>query len=115
VDGILDVAHRTGADLIVVGSRRLSGVARLLFGSTTERLLRRSPVSVLVAPADWIPPDVDALDSSANPARTLADILGSGVEIVRGANGSAAHPIAYRALSAAAVPILLQVVESVFG
>ena len=51
VDAILEVAHRHTADLVVVGSHGLSGAARLVFGLTTEELLRRSPVSVLVAPA----------------------------------------------------------------
>jgi nucleotide-binding universal stress UspA family protein len=115
VDVILEVAHQTGADLIVVGSRRLWAVERLVFGSITERLLRRSDVSVLAAPADWVPPDAGVSTPSASGPRTLAAVLGSWIEVVRGANGSSAQPIAYRALSAAAVPILMQVVESVLG
>ena len=87
----------------------------LVFGSTTERLLRRSDRSVLVAPADWMPPDADALNASANDAGPLASVLGSCIQVVRVANGSAAGSIAYRALSAATVPILMQVVETVLG
>ena len=115
VDVILDVAHQHDADLIVIANRRISRLERFVFGSTTERLLRRSDRSVLVAPADWMPPDAEALDASAKDAGTLASVLGSCIQVVRGANGSAAGSIAYRALSAATVPILMQVVESVLG
>lgn len=107
VDVILDVARRQGADLIIVGDRQMSRVERLVFGSTTERLLRRSDVSVLVAPAGWTPPDAEAGDAAA--------VLQSRVEVVRGAIGSDARRIAYRALSAATMPLLMQVVESVLG
>ena len=47
---ILDVAHRHGADLVVVGGRGMSGAERMVFGSTTDELVRRADVSVLVAP-----------------------------------------------------------------
>jgi len=102
VDVILDVAHRHRADLIVIDSERLSIAERLLFGSTTEGLLRRADVSVLVAPAEWTPPQPDARDLSdlgplvvvvdlsdqASVAATkaacdLASVLGTSVEVVR--------------------------------
>jgi nucleotide-binding universal stress UspA family protein len=101
VDVILDVAHQHRADLVVVSSCGMSGAARLVFGSTTEGLLRRTDVSVLIAPAEWMPPHPDALDlsglgplvvmvdlsddpsiSAAKAACKLASILGSSVEIV---------------------------------
>ena len=108
VDVILDVAHRSRADLVVVGSRGLSGAEKLVFGSTTEGLLRRAGVSVLVAPAEWVPPHPDAPDLSgtgpiiagvdlpepsvaglsepsvagATAACKLAAVLGTSVEIV---------------------------------
>jgi len=50
VDVILDVARQCGADLVVVGGRGVSGAARMVFGSTTDELVRRAGVSVLVAP-----------------------------------------------------------------
>ena len=37
---ILRVAREVGADLIVMGSRGRSGVRKMFFGSTTERVLR---------------------------------------------------------------------------
>ena len=115
VDVILDVAHQHDADLIVIANRRISRLERLVFGSTTERLLHRSDRSVLIAPAAWTPPEAPALDASAHGRQTLAGVLGSCIEVVRGGKGSAAASLAYRALSAATVPILVQVVESVLG
>lgn len=100
VDVILDVAHRHHADLVVVGSRGMSGAEKLVFGSTTEGMLRRADVPVLVAPAWWMPPRPDASDlSGAGPivagldlsdpsvagvtaACALASVLGTSVEIV---------------------------------
>lgn len=51
-DRILSAARDVGADLIVVGSQGLTGLARLAFGSTTTAILKRSPVPVLVVPAN---------------------------------------------------------------
>jgi nucleotide-binding universal stress UspA family protein len=47
---ILSAARRLRADLIVVGSQGLTGIALLAFGSTTTAVLKRSPVPVLVVP-----------------------------------------------------------------
>ena len=93
-------ARRHGADLIVVGSHGMSPAARLVFGSTTQRTLRRSSVSVLVVPDSWVPPApgepglsgmgplvtaVDFSDASiaaASAACGLATRLGTEVELV---------------------------------
>ena len=100
VDVILDVARAQHADLIVVGSRGMSGAEKLMFGSITEGILRRSDVSVLVVPPQWMPPrpagvdlagmgpliaGVDMSDSSLASARAacrLASALGTAVEVV---------------------------------
>jgi nucleotide-binding universal stress UspA family protein len=50
VDKILEVTDRTGAGLIVVGSHGHGGLRHLLVGSTTDALVRRSPVPVVVVP-----------------------------------------------------------------
>lgn len=47
---ILRVAQETGADLIVMSSHGHSGVRKLFFGSTTERVLRETTAPVLVTP-----------------------------------------------------------------
>jgi nucleotide-binding universal stress UspA family protein len=49
---ILRVAQETGADLIVMSSHGRSGVRKMFFGSTTERVLRETTVPVLVTPDD---------------------------------------------------------------
>lgn len=45
-------AEEIGADLIVMPTHGLSGVDRLLLGSTTDKVLRRAPCPVLVLPAE---------------------------------------------------------------
>ena len=47
-DGILEVAERQGADLIVMASHGRRGIRRLLLGSQTTEVLVRSPIPVLV-------------------------------------------------------------------
>jgi nucleotide-binding universal stress UspA family protein len=39
------------ADLVVMGTQGLEGARRMMFGSTTEHVLRESPVPVLAVPA----------------------------------------------------------------
>jgi len=51
---ILHQVKECSADLIVMGTQGLEGTKRLVFGSTTERVLRESAVPVLAVPA---PPD----------------------------------------------------------
>lgn len=48
VEALVDVARDIGADLIVVGARGDSFVARALRGSVGERLFARAPCDVLV-------------------------------------------------------------------
>jgi hypothetical protein len=118
VNVILDVAREERVDLVVIPSGQQSALARLISiaTTTTERLLRRTDVSVLVAPASWTPAESDSnLTSAAGPQgssdATLDAILGTSVRIVRGGKGSAIAPLAYRALSAVTIPLLLQLVE----
>lgn len=49
-DEIQKAAARTGADLVVMGTRGLGAAGRLVFGSTAERVVRASAVPVLVVP-----------------------------------------------------------------
>ena len=48
---ILRVARDGKADLIVMGTHGLTGVRKMFFGSTAERVLRETTVPVLLAPA----------------------------------------------------------------
>jgi nucleotide-binding universal stress UspA family protein len=47
---MLEIARRSDADLIVMGSAHRSWLDRMLFGSTLRRVLRRATVPVLVVP-----------------------------------------------------------------
>jgi nucleotide-binding universal stress UspA family protein len=48
VDGILAQVKNHGSDLVVVGSRGLSSVRRLLLGSVSTALVNHAPATVLV-------------------------------------------------------------------
>lgn len=53
---ILAVAMKNNADLIVTGTRGRTGYKRVLLGSTADRLIRTSPLPVLVVhPQDQVP------------------------------------------------------------
>ncbi|MGD2114446.1 MAG: universal stress protein [Acidobacteriota bacterium] len=53
---VLDLVQEVEADLLVVGTRGLTGFQHLLLGSTAERIVQRSPVPVLsVHPGDGLP------------------------------------------------------------
>jgi nucleotide-binding universal stress UspA family protein len=79
-DVVLDIAARENADLVVVGSRGMSGAERLLFGSTTEYVLRRADVSVLVVPPDWTPATAESRDlSGSGPVVAAVDFSASSV------------------------------------
>lgn len=52
---LCDIAAREQADIVVVGAHGMSGAARWLFGSNTERVLRHANMSVLVVPTEWQP------------------------------------------------------------
>jgi nucleotide-binding universal stress UspA family protein len=51
-DGILEEAGELQPDLIVMGRHGLTGLARLLMGSVTARVIGHSPYNVLVMPKD---------------------------------------------------------------
>lgn len=49
-DEILKQIQECGVDLVVMGTQGLEGARRMVFGSTTEQVLRESPVPVLAVP-----------------------------------------------------------------
>ena len=99
VSVLCDTADRVNADVIVVGAHGLSGIGKLMFGSTTEGVLRGADHSVFVIPDSWTPPRGDADDLSgvgpviagveptpaafaaAHAARDLANLLGTSLEL----------------------------------
>jgi nucleotide-binding universal stress UspA family protein len=48
VEGIVQYARESGADLIVIGSHGRSGISRLVLGSVAEGVIRNATVPVLV-------------------------------------------------------------------
>ena len=70
---ILREAHERAPDLIVMSSRGQTGARKLFFGSTTERVLRETPIPVLVTPSG--PPWGTTLDEVATHiGRVLAPV-----------------------------------------
>jgi nucleotide-binding universal stress UspA family protein len=51
-DEIHAVSRTLAADLLVIGSHGLTGIRKMFFGSTAERVLRETDVPVLVTPSD---------------------------------------------------------------
>jgi nucleotide-binding universal stress UspA family protein len=70
---ILRVARERKADLLVMSTHGLTGMRKLFFGSTTERVLRETTVPVLATPAaDHGPRDLDDIRRSVR--RVLAPV-----------------------------------------
>ena len=57
---ILTLAEEVGADLIIVGSKRMSGLERLILGSTSELVMREAGCTVEIARAKRYP-DVELI------------------------------------------------------
>jgi universal stress protein A len=75
---ILRRAREDNADLIVMSSRGNSGVRKLFFGATTERVLRETDVPVLVTPPDDPgPADLDALRVRLHHVLVPVDFMGA--------------------------------------
>jgi universal stress protein A len=54
---ILHVAQESACDLIVMSTHGLTGMRKMFFGSTTERVLRETTIPVLATPATGQEPD----------------------------------------------------------
>ena len=50
VDNILSAARRFGADIIVIGAHEHGKFYHLLFGDTTDSLIRHAPCPIMVVP-----------------------------------------------------------------
>jgi len=59
---IVEIAQRESADVIVMAAHGMSDAHHEPIGSTTEAVLRRSTVSVLVVPDQWQPSAPAAMD-----------------------------------------------------
>jgi nucleotide-binding universal stress UspA family protein len=54
-DEILALAEEVGADMIIVGSKRMTGLERLILGSTSERVMREAGCTVEIARSKQYP------------------------------------------------------------
>jgi nucleotide-binding universal stress UspA family protein len=70
---ILRLARETEADLIVISSRGASGVRKLFFGSTTERVLRETTVPVLITPVEG-PTTTSLSEIATHVSRVIAPV-----------------------------------------
>lgn len=61
---IAQAAERERADIVVMAAHGMSGARHAVLGSTTEGVLRKSNVSVLVVPDEWTAAAPDASDLS---------------------------------------------------
>jgi len=62
VRGILEQATHESSDLIVMGTRGRSGLARVILGSVTEGVVRQSACPVMTIPPAWDPPAANELE-----------------------------------------------------
>jgi universal stress protein A len=67
---ILECARAHGCDLIVMSTHGLTGIRKLFFGSTTERVLRETTIPVLA-----VHPLAEAPQSAADAHRVIGRIL----------------------------------------
>ena len=72
-DVILDAATENSVDLVVMGTYGISGFRKLLLGSTTERVLRRTQTPILAVP--HIVDISSARTGTKSPVLPLATVL----------------------------------------
>ncbi|HSK86304.1 MAG TPA: universal stress protein [Rubrobacter sp.] len=83
---ICKLAEEAGADLVVVGSRGLGTVKRLLVGSVSEEVVGTAPCPVLVVRGPWPPSRIVVGDDSSEQARQ-AGALAASIGRLFGASG----------------------------
>lgn len=99
-DEIVALAARLDADLVVIGSRGLGPVRRLVLGTVSEEVVRRAPCPVLVLRREAWPPArvVVGHDGSAEAVRAadlaarIGSLFGADGVLVRAAHGQPLGP-----------------------
>ncbi len=78
-DEVISCSEELGADLLVVGSRGFGTVQRLLMGSTSEEIVHRAriPVLVLRGTAAWPPAALVVGDDYSEDAKLAATFAGN--------------------------------------
>jgi nucleotide-binding universal stress UspA family protein len=80
---ILKIAKDERCDLIVMSTHGLTGMRKLFFGSTTERVLRETTVPVLATPAGEGPRDLGDIARSVRRILVPVDLSAASNEQVR--------------------------------
>ena len=91
VDEILDLAKEVGADLIVIGSRGLGPVKRVVLGSVSEGVVHHATRPVLVLRGGGWPPEQvvigddnsEAAEEAGELAAVIGRLVGARVTLVR--------------------------------
>jgi nucleotide-binding universal stress UspA family protein len=104
-DTIYREAQRNQAQLVVMGSRGLTGVAKLLLGSTSAAVLRNAPAPVLLVP----PVDLDIINISDRVTLTCGPVLAA-VDLAEACEHQLA--MASRLAQHSGQPLLLMTVAS---
>lgn len=83
---ILDVARARACDIIVMSTHGLTGIRKLFFGSTTERVLRETTIPVLaVHPLAEVPQSIDDVQRVVGRILVPVDLSESSVPQVQAA------------------------------
>ena len=85
VDEILDLAKEVGADLIVIGSRGLGPVKRVVLGSVSEGVVHHATRPVLVLRGGEWPPERVVIGDDGSEAAEEAGELAAGIGRLVGA------------------------------
>ena len=85
VDEILDLAKEVGADLIVIGSRGLGPVKRVILGSVSEGVVHHATCPVLVLRGGEWPPERVVIGDDGSEAAEEAGELTAGIGRLVGA------------------------------
>jgi nucleotide-binding universal stress UspA family protein len=75
VEAILDMAHRVGAAMIVIGSHGRRAVAAALLGSTADAVIRRSGLPVLAVPCETPPKEGGAIVAVLDEPDAMNNVL----------------------------------------
>jgi len=110
---IRDVARSMTCRLIVMGTHGRSGVLKLLFGATTERVLRETAVPVLLAPSDPGALPFDDLARKVAPMLVPVDFSAATAQQVKAASRIAGELHARVMIGHVMEPIDLPVPEQV--